>query len=135
MNEANEKASDKASRNASTADLGRIVRAFGFTLKGVQFAWRNEAAFRQEVILVVLLAPAAVILGENAIERILLVGALLIVLITELLNSAVEAIVDRFGGEIHPLSGAAKDMGSAAVFFSLVLAAVVWLGIGLSRFA
>lgn len=121
-------------KNMSTADLGRIARAFGFTLKGLRYAWRNEAAFRQEVILVVILLPAAFWLGGNAIERILLIGVLLLVLIIELLNSSIEAIVDRFGGEIHPLSGAAKDMGSAAVFFGLVLAAVVWVGIGLTRF-
>ena len=123
-----------SAKNASTADLGRIVRAFGFTLKGLRFAWTNEAAFRQEVILVVLLTPAAFYLGATAVERILLIGVLLLVLITELLNSAIEAIVDRAGPERHPLAGAAKDMGSAAVFFSLVLAGVAWFGIALGRF-
>lgn len=122
-------------KHASTADLGRISRAFGFTLKGLRFAWLNEAAFRQEMILVILLAPAAFYLGTTAIERILLIAVLLLVLITELLNSAIEAIVDRFGEERHTLSGAAKDMGSAAVFFSLVLAGVTWFGFALARFS
>ncbi len=121
-------------KNASTADLGRLARAFGFTLKGLRFAWGNEAAFRQEVILVVLLTPCAFFLGETALERILLLGVLLLVLITELVNSAIEAIVDRLGEERHPLSGAAKDMGSAAVFVSLVLAGGAWFGIALARF-
>ena len=123
----------KPVKNVATADLGRIVRAFGFTLQGLSFAWKNEAAFRQEVILVVLLTPAAFYLGVTAMERILLIGVLLLVLITELLNSAIEAVVDRLGEERHALSGAAKDMGSAAVFFSLVLAGVVWFGVGISR--
>lgn len=123
----------KPAKNAATADLGRIVRAFGFTLKGLRFAWINEAAFRQEVILVALLTPAAFYLGVTAVERILLIGVLLLVLIIELLNSAIEAVVDRFGQERHPLSAAAKDMGSAAVFFSLVLAGVAWFGVAISR--
>ncbi len=124
----------KSAKNAATADLGRIVRAFGFTLQGLRFAWKNEAAFRQEVILVALLTPAAFYLGVTAMERILLIGVLLLVLITELLNSAIEAVVDRFGEARHALSGAAKDMGSAAVFFSLVLAGVAWFGVGISRY-
>ena len=128
------KTESNRTKNASTADLGRIARAFGYTLKGLRFAWKNEAAFRQEVILVIVLAPCAYFLGETAVERILLTGVLLLVLITELLNSAIEAVVDRFGQERHVLSGAAKDMGSAAVFLVLILAGVTWFGIAAGRF-
>lgn len=117
---------ERLSDESSVTDLGRVVRAFGYTLNGLKFAWRNEAAFRQEIIAAVVLVPAAFYVGTSAVERLLLIGSVLAVLITELLNTSVEAIVDRFGGEIHPLSGAAKDLGSAAVFLSLVLAGCVW---------
>lgn len=113
-------------KQSSITDLGRITRAFVSTLKGLRFAWHNEAAFRQEVLATILLVPAAFFVGSTPVEILMLIGVLLLVLITELLNTAIEAIVDRFGNEIHALSGAAKDLGSAAVFMSLVLAAVVW---------
>ena len=112
----------------------RLVRAAGYSMAGLQAAWRHEAAFRQEVGLVVVMLPAAFWLGVNAGQRALLIGSLLVVVITELLNSAVEAAIDRFGGERHPLSGQAKDMGSAAVFVALLLVGVVWGLIGLERF-
>ncbi|HIP53107.1 MAG TPA: diacylglycerol kinase [Chromatiales bacterium] len=106
--------------------IERIVKAAGYSWLGLKAAWRHEAAFRQESILVAVLAPVALYLGENGVERALLLGSLLMVMVVELLNSAVEAVVDRFGGEQHELSGRAKDMGSAAVFVSLVCVAVVW---------
>ena len=106
--------------------LIRLWRAFGNTAKGYIGAFREEAAFRQELALCVLLFPVGLWLGEDGIERALLVGPLFVILIVELLNSAIEATVDRIGLERHQLSGLAKDLGSAAVFTSFALLAVVW---------
>jgi len=111
------------------------MRAAMYSMQGFAYALRNEAAFRQELALTVVLVPAAFWLGRTAIEVALLVGACLLVLIVELLNSAVEAVVDRLGEERHPLAGAAKDLGSAAVFVSLCLVLIVWVAIILDRFA
>ena len=113
----------------------RILLATRFSLQGFAQAWRFESAFRQEVTLVALMAPFAFWLGENAAERVLLLSSLLLVLIVELLNSAVEATVDRIGGEQHKLAGRAKDMGSAAVFVSLLLVALVWSTFAYQRLA
>jgi diacylglycerol kinase (ATP) len=114
--------------------LRRIVNATFFSFAGLKTAWQNEAAFRQEGVLCVLLIPAGLWLGQNAVERALLLGSCLLVLIVELLNTAVEFVVDRVGTDHHRLSGQAKDLGSAAVFMSLVLVLVVWGLIGWSRF-
>jgi diacylglycerol kinase (ATP) len=114
--------------------IRRIVNATSFSMAGLKTAWRNEAAFRQECALAVVLIPLGFWLGRTAVERSLLVGACLIVLIVELLNTAVEAVVDRIGSEHHELSGHAKDLGSAAVFVSLALTLVVWVLIGWERF-
>lgn len=114
--------------------IRRILRATVFSAQGLRSAWIHEAAFRQEMVIAVLLTPIAVWLGRTGLERALLIGVLLLVLIVELLNSAVEAAVDRHGNEHHELSGRAKDFGSAAVFVCLLLAAVVWGGIALDRF-
>lgn len=111
---------------ASIQDIGRIVRAAGYSIAGLQAALRKEAAFRQEVILFGILAPFGVWLGHSGIERALLVGSLFIVLIVELLNSAVEAAIDRISKKHHKLSGRAKDMGSAAVYLSILLAILTW---------
>lgn len=105
---------------------GRLLRAAACSVAGLKAAWRGEAAFRQEVCLVGSLAPLGLWLGENGTERALLLGSLLLLLVVELLNSAVEALVDRIGPEYHPLSGRAKDLGSAAVFLTLMLVAVTW---------
>lgn len=107
--------------------LIRLWRAFGNSWKGFKGAFREEAAFRQELGLSLLLFPLGLWLGDNGIERALLVGPIFIVLIVELLNSAVEATVDRIGLERHKLSGLAKDIGSAAVFASFALLATVWI--------
>jgi diacylglycerol kinase (ATP) len=107
--------------------LTRLVRAFGNSLKGFAGAFREEAAFRQELGLAVVVIPLGLWLGRNGIERALLVAPVFLVLIVELLNSAIEATVDRIGLERHQLSGLAKDIGSAAVFLSLVLLAVIWI--------
>ena len=106
--------------------LVRVWRAFGNSAKGFRGAFAEEAAFRQELALAVVLLPLGVWLGDNGVERALLKGPIFVVLIVELLNSAVEAAIDRIGLERHPLSGLAKDIGSAAVFTSFALLVVVW---------
>jgi diacylglycerol kinase (ATP) len=113
----------------SLGDFGRIVRAGGYSLRGLLFALRQESAFRQEVLLFATLAPVGLWLGQGGVEKVLLVGSLLLVLIVELLNSAVEAAIDRIGADRHELSGAAKDMGSAAVLIALLLAGFAWVAI------
>jgi diacylglycerol kinase (ATP) len=123
------------SKPAGNVGLRRIVNATVYSCAGLRAAWREEAAFRLEVSLCVVLVPASVWLGRTAVERALLVGACLLVLVVELLNSALEALVDRVGTERHPLSGQAKDMGSAAVMLSLTLALVIWVSIAWDRFA
>jgi diacylglycerol kinase (ATP) len=107
--------------------LTRIVRAFGYSWQGFRYAWREEAAFRQELCLAAALVPAGLYLGRSGVERALLVWPMLQILLVELLNSAVEAVVDRSGFERHPLAGMAKDMGSAAVLLSFGMLGTVWL--------
>lgn len=114
--------------------IRRIFRATMYSALGLSAAWKNEAAFRQELLLVMVLLPVAVWLGQTGLERAVLIGCLFIVLIVELLNSAIEAAIDRHGHELHELSGRAKDMGSAAVFMSLLLLATVWGLIAAQRF-
>ncbi|HKJ76949.1 MAG TPA: diacylglycerol kinase [Gammaproteobacteria bacterium] len=103
-----------------------VLKAFGYSLKGLRAAFAHEEAFRLELIAVAVLLPAALWLGAGGVEKALLAGSLLVVLIVELVNSAVEAVVDRVGTESHELSGRAKDVGSAAVFMALVNVAVTW---------
>jgi diacylglycerol kinase (ATP) len=106
--------------------LKRVWNAMFYSFRGFSAAFRNEAAFRQELGLAVVLAPIGIWLGTTGVERALLVGSLLLVLMVELLNSGIEAVVDRVGLERHELSGMAKDIGSAAVFVSLLNVLVVW---------
>lgn len=106
--------------------FGRVVRAFGSSAKGFIGAYREEAAFRQELLFACITLPLAIWLGHNGVERAVLASPVLIVLIVELLNSAIEATVDRIGLERHALAGLAKDIGSAAVLLSFILVAVVW---------
>ncbi|MDR9498556.1 MAG: diacylglycerol kinase [Hydrogenovibrio sp.] len=108
--------------------ITRILHAARFSWKGFRSTWKHEAAFRQEVVLLILLTPAAFWLGENAVDVALLMGVWLFVLVVELLNTAVETVVDRIGSEYHKLSGRAKDQGSAAVFVAFSVAILVWLG-------
>lgn len=107
--------------------LTRLKRAVGYSFRGLIAAWQNEQAFRQEVLLAVVLIPASFWLAQDTVERALLIGSILLILIVELMNSAIEAVVDRIGPEHHLLSGRAKDVGSAAVFLAIVLAACIWL--------
>ena len=112
-------------RNKPTG-FTRLLKATSYSWAGLCAAWRHEAAFRQEMLLVVLLGPVGLWLGEGGLGKALLLGSLLLVVIVELLNSAVEAVVDRTGAEHHDLSGRAKDLDSAAVLISLLLAVLVW---------
>lgn len=106
--------------------LRRIINAFGYSMKGLRAAFKHESAFRQETALLVIMLPIAILLGQTIVDYSILIGSLLLVIIVELLNSAVEAVVDRVGDEHHKLAGRAKDIGSAAVFVSLVNAIVIW---------
>jgi diacylglycerol kinase (ATP) len=106
--------------------LRRIVNAFFNSLAGLQAAWRHESAFRQEIALACVLLPVAFAVPMPGVERALLAASVLLVIVVELLNSSVEAAIDRISLDHHPLSGRAKDIGSAAVFFALVLLGVVW---------
>jgi diacylglycerol kinase (ATP) len=106
--------------------IKRIINAAGYSIRGLTAAIKHESAFRQELALVAVLTPIAIYLGQDNIERSILIGSLLLVLIVELLNSAIESLVDRVGHEHHELSGQAKDMGSAAVFVSLANVVIMW---------
>ncbi len=106
--------------------LSRLLRAFVYSVQGFRYTWREEAAFRQEVLLALCVIPAGLYLGNTGVERALLVSPMLLILVVECLNSAVEAVVDRSGMEPHPLAGMAKDMGSAAVMLSFALLGTVW---------
>ena len=108
--------------------VDRIARAFGISMKGLRAAWL-EKAFRQEVALSVVMVPAALLLGRTWIETMMMLASVGLVLICEIANSAVEAVVDRIGPEFHELSGRAKDMGSAMVFISLVLCVLAYGGV------
>ena len=105
----------------------RLSRAFASTWRGFVAAWREEEAFRQECLLALVLIPLGLCLGQSGIERALLVGPMFVVIAIELVNSAVEATVDRIGVERHPLSAIAKELGSAAVFVAFVLLALNWI--------
>lgn len=104
----------------------RWVKALGFTWLGLKATYKHEEAFRQEVLLLIVSTPLALWLGDTGIEKALMIGSVLLLMVIELLNSAIEAVVDRFGGEIHELSGRAKDMGSAAVFIGMIITVLVW---------
>ena len=115
--------------------LARVWRAAGYSAQGLAQAWRHEAAFRQELALTALAIPAGLWLGTGPVERTLLIGSCVLVLVVELLNSAIEAAIDRHGDEINELSGRAKDLGSAAVMLSLLLVAALWGSVAWERFA
>jgi diacylglycerol kinase (ATP) len=110
----------------SLVDGQRVWRAFGYSLKGLRAAYRKESAFRQELALTLVLVPLGLWLGGSGVERTLLIGSVLLVLIVELLNSALEAVVDRGGKDWDQLAGRAKDMGSAAVLVTMLSTAATW---------
>jgi len=114
--------------------IRRIIRAARFSAQGFGHAWQHEAAFRQEIGLTLVLVPFAIWLGRSGFERFILIICCVFVLIVELLNSAIEAAIDRHGEEHHELSGRAKDLGSAAVFLSLVIVVATWGTVAYLRF-
>jgi diacylglycerol kinase (ATP) len=109
--------------------LKRIINATGYSWLGLKAAYRHESAFRQEVWLALILVPLGCYLGDSWSDKAALTVSVLFVLIVELLNSSIEAVVDRVGDETHELSGRAKDMGSAAVFIALIITAIVWAAV------
>jgi diacylglycerol kinase (ATP) len=113
----------------NTTGMTRIIKAAGYSWKGVRAAWINEAAFRQESVAVILAIIIACFLDVDAITRVLLIGSVALVMIVEILNSAIEAVVDRIGSEFHELSGRAKDMGSAAVLMTILVALFTWISL------
>lgn len=115
--------------------ITRIIKATGYSLQGLKQAWRHEAAFRQESLLVIVGVIIACLIPVSLVEKLLLIASVVLIMLFELVNSAIEAVVDRIGPEQHELSGRAKDIGSAAVFVAILLAAVVWGGILWRHFA
>ena len=118
----------------SKSGLKRIFSAFFYSIDGFKAAWRHEHAFRQELVLLVIGTALALGLPLSAFQRLLLIGVLVLVLVVELLNSAIEAVVDRISLERDPLSKNAKDFGSAAVLLSFVLAVATWCVVLFDRF-
>ncbi len=118
----------------SKSGLGRIMPAAGYAIAGLKAAYKNEHAFRQEVVVVAIGVVIALVLSISSFQKLLLIGSLLFVLIVELFNSAIEAIVDRVSLERHPLSKNAKDMGSAAVMLAIIFAAGAWGVVLFNRF-
>ncbi|GAA5071500.1 diacylglycerol kinase [Lysobacter panacisoli] len=111
----------------------RIFKATKWSMQGLRAAWLHESSFRLEVYLFVVLAPVGWWLGQTPVERVLMIGSMLLVLSVELLNSAVEAVIERYGPEFHELAGRAKDMGSAAVFVVMMNVVLTWGAILLPR--
>lgn len=114
--------------------LKRIIKATGYSGQGLKSAWKHEAAFRQEVILLIIALPIIFLIDVSIVEKSILISGLLLLLVVELINSAIEAIVDRVGVEHHELSGRAKDIGSAAVMMALLLNGINWILILSSRY-
>ncbi|UMA18597.1 diacylglycerol kinase [Bordetella pertussis] len=118
----------------STGGLRRILNALRYSLQGLKAAIKYEAAFRQELVLAILLVPAAFFLGRTTDEVFILIASVILVLVAELLNSAIEALADALSVETHPLLGRAKDLGSAAVMLMLLFTLAVWVAVLISRF-
>jgi diacylglycerol kinase (ATP) len=126
-------ANDAALDRYKPRGLTRVLRALGASLRGLTGAFRDEAAFRQELAFAAVVIPLGLWLGRSGVERALLIAPVLLILVVELINSAIEATVDRIGFERHALAGLAKDIGSAAVLMSFVLLTAVWLLVLLGR--
>ncbi|MCK4674328.1 MAG: diacylglycerol kinase [Gammaproteobacteria bacterium] len=112
-----------------TTGITRIINAAGYSWQGFKAAFNHEAAFRQELGLTLILTPIALYYGQNYADKAILIASLIFILLIEILNSAIEAVVDRHGDEMHELSGRAKDMGSAAVFLAFIITGLVWFSI------
>ena len=118
----------------SKSGLKRILSAMMYSIAGLKAAWRHEHAFRQEMVLLLAGSAVAMLLRISAFEKLMLIGVLVLIVIVELINSAIEAVVDRVSLERHPLSKNAKDFGSAAVFLACLLAAAAWAVVLFNRF-
>jgi diacylglycerol kinase (ATP) len=114
---------------AGATGITRIINAAGYSWLGFKAAYKNEAAFRQELWLAIILIPTGIYLGETLIDKAILICSVLFVLVVELLNSAIESVVDRIGDEHHELSGRAKDMGSSAVFLAITITLIIWVAV------
>ena len=112
---------------AKVGPIGHLISATRYSCQGLRRAWASQAAFRYEIYVLIFALPLAGFVGKSAFERALLMGSAMLVIVVELLNSAIEATVDRIGQESHEMSGHAKDLASAAVFAAVVLAVLVWL--------
>lgn len=110
------------------------MNATRYSWQGYKAAWQTEEAFRQEAILAMVMIPVAILLPLELLEKLLMISTVVLVVIVEIINSAIEATIDRFGNEIHPLSGKAKDLGSGAVLLALLLCGGVWISILINRF-
>lgn len=128
-NQGSEPGNGQGSSVTPNVGLTRLIRAWGYSMKGLKAAWRDEAAFRQEVVGIVVAIPLALWLPERWSQSLLLIAVLLLVPLVELLNSAIEALADAVSDEHLPLLGQAKDIGSAAVLVSLAIAALVWCAV------
>jgi diacylglycerol kinase (ATP) len=128
--------SDKAAPMSKPGNRGlrRVIAATVFSFKGFKAAWQQEEAFRTEILLAIVLVPTAFWLGHTTVERLLLLLSLVLVILAELANTAIESVVDRIGIEQHPLSGQAKDLGSSLVFVTNMTVLLVWGMIGWDRF-
>lgn len=118
---------DTPSGKPGNTGIKRVIKATQFSMQGLKAAFKHEAAVRQEFAMLVIATPIALLLDVTIVEKILLIGVFVLIFIVELLNSAIEAVVDRIGPEHHELSGRAKDIGSSAVFVALCLAGFTWL--------
>lgn len=123
-----------ASELKGKSGIRRLINATRYSWQGYKAAWKTEEAFRQEAILAMIMIPVAIFLPVELVEKLLMISTVALVVIVEIINSAIEATIDRFGNEIHPLSGKAKDLGSGAVLVALLLCASVWLSILIHRF-
>jgi diacylglycerol kinase (ATP) len=117
---------DSTERQSAPRTVFQVFNAFKWSMKGLKAAWDFESSFRLEVYLCLILAPLGFYFGQTGIEKAILLSSLILVLLVEVMNSAVEAVVDRFGGEHHELSGRAKDMGSASVFLAQMIVLICW---------
>lgn len=120
--------------DGSKKGFQRLVNAFFYSMAGFKATWINEEAFRQEILVGIIAVPAGFFIGETGTQKAILIGSYLIILLVELLNSAIEAVVDRVGMEKNELSGRAKDIGSASVLLSICIALIVWVLIAWERF-
>ena len=126
LNASNNNKETKENLMDKTTGLTHLIKSTQYSMQGLKSAVKYETAFRHELFCCLFMIPLALWLGDDAIEKALMIGSVLLVLVVELLNSAIEAVVDRIGTEHHELSGRAKDQGSAAVFIALVIVTITW---------